>query len=180
MSLAKSRYWILALVAIIAIAGTVSAIVFNQASADVLPGTIDDGADLLPQASITLEEAITAAQAAESGALGEVDLEYYEGTLVFNVDIGEWDVKVDEEDVRAAPLEHHAYEIQGEGESQPDQDAAEEPFHEGHGSTPRDNVRQDEARDQAAHQVSPEGHREVLLLGRLLFGAEGPSAAAAC
>jgi len=98
MSLTKRNFWVLVLVAILAIGGAVSAIVLNQASAGVTPGNIDDGEDLLPQASITLEEAIAAAQAAESGALGEVDLEYYEGVLVFNVDIGEWDVKVDASD----------------------------------------------------------------------------------
>jgi len=98
MSLTKRNFWVLVLVAILAIGGAVSAIVLNQASAEVTPGNIDDGEDLLPQASITLEEAIAAAQAAESGALGEVDLEYYNGILVFNVDIGEWDVKVDASD----------------------------------------------------------------------------------
>ncbi|MDO8616783.1 MAG: PepSY domain-containing protein [Dehalococcoidia bacterium] len=61
----------------------------------VAPGQIDDGAELLPQASITLEQAIAAAQGAASGAPGEVDLEQYLGKLVFNVDIGENDVKVD-------------------------------------------------------------------------------------
>ena len=59
------------------------------------PGTLDDGKDLMPQASITLEQAISAAQAAASGPVGEVDLEHYKGTLVFNVDIGDNDVKVD-------------------------------------------------------------------------------------
>ncbi len=95
MSLTKRNFWILALVAIVAIAGTVSAVIVTQASAGVTPGQIDDGKDLLPLASITLEEAITAAQAAENGALGEVDLEYYGSKLVFNVDIGDKDVKVD-------------------------------------------------------------------------------------
>lgn len=61
----------------------------------VAAGTIDDGKELLPQASITLDEAIAAASAAASGSLGEIDLEYYNGTLVFNVDIGDNDVKVD-------------------------------------------------------------------------------------
>ena len=59
------------------------------------PGSLDDGKDLLPQATITLEQAIAAAQASTPGALGEVDLEYFEGTLVFNVDVGNHDVKVD-------------------------------------------------------------------------------------
>jgi uncharacterized membrane protein YkoI len=59
------------------------------------PGTIDDGKELLPQATISLDDAIAAAQAAQTGNLGEVDLEFYNGTLVFNVDIGNHDVKVD-------------------------------------------------------------------------------------
>jgi uncharacterized membrane protein YkoI len=58
-------------------------------------GVLDDGKDLLPQASITLDQAIAAAQSAASGPVGEVDLEQYQGKLVFNVDIGDKDVKVD-------------------------------------------------------------------------------------
>ena len=58
-------------------------------------GTLDDGKDLLPQAGITIDAAIAAAQSAASGAVGEVDLEQYNGKLVFNVDIGDKDVKVD-------------------------------------------------------------------------------------
>jgi uncharacterized membrane protein YkoI len=59
------------------------------------PGQIDDGADLLPQAGISLEAAIAAAQAAAEGTVGEIDLETFNGTLVFNVEIGDHDVKVD-------------------------------------------------------------------------------------
>jgi len=58
-------------------------------------GTLDDGKDLLPQAGITLEQAIAAAQGAASGQVGEVDLEHSQGKLVFNVNIGDNDVKVD-------------------------------------------------------------------------------------
>jgi len=61
-------------------------------------GTLDDGKELLPQASITLDQAIAAAQGAASGALGEVDLEKHDGRLVFNVDVGDKDVKVDASD----------------------------------------------------------------------------------
>lgn len=61
-------------------------------------GTLDDGADLLPLASVTIEEAIAAAQGAADGAVGEVDLEYVGDRLVFNVDIGEFDVKIDAQD----------------------------------------------------------------------------------
>ena len=58
-------------------------------------GVLDDGKDLLPQAGITLSQAIAAAQAGGDGAVGEVDLEHWQGTLVFNVDVGNTDVKVD-------------------------------------------------------------------------------------
>ena len=56
---------------------------------------LDDGKDLLPQATITEQQAIKAAQSAASGSLNEVDLEHYDGHLVFNVDVGAKDVKVD-------------------------------------------------------------------------------------
>ncbi|MEW6283147.1 MAG: PepSY domain-containing protein [Candidatus Eremiobacterota bacterium] len=58
-------------------------------------GKLDDGAELLPQARITLEQAIATARGAGTGPLGEVDLEFYHGKLVFNVDVGTQDVKVD-------------------------------------------------------------------------------------
>jgi uncharacterized membrane protein YkoI len=61
----------------------------------VKPGSLDDGKELRPQASITLQEAITAAQNAASGSLGQVDLEHYEGRLVYTVDVGDREVKVD-------------------------------------------------------------------------------------
>jgi uncharacterized membrane protein YkoI len=66
---------------------------------------LDDGANLLPQAKITEQDAIAAAQTAASGPLSEVDLEDYQGQLVFNVDVGSHDVKVDAAtgDVLAAP-----------------------------------------------------------------------------
>jgi uncharacterized membrane protein YkoI len=56
---------------------------------------MDDGKDLLPQAKITEQQAIQAAQGAASGDLNEIDLEHYQGKLVFNVDVGSRDVKVD-------------------------------------------------------------------------------------
>lgn len=56
---------------------------------------LDDGKDLLGQATITEAQAIAAAQRAASGSLNEVDLEHYRGHLVFNVDVGSKDVKVD-------------------------------------------------------------------------------------
>ena len=74
---------------------------------DASGSRLDDGADLLPQAKITEAEAINAAQTAASGPLNEVDLEDYQGHLVFNVDVGSHDVKVDASngDVLAAPVD---------------------------------------------------------------------------
>jgi uncharacterized membrane protein YkoI len=56
---------------------------------------LDDGKGLLPQAKITEQQAIATAQTAASGGLNEVDLEHSGGRLVFNVDVGDADVKVD-------------------------------------------------------------------------------------
>lgn len=56
---------------------------------------MDDGKALLPKAAISESAAIAAAQSRADGALNEVDLEYRDGRLVFNVDVGAHDVKVD-------------------------------------------------------------------------------------
>ena len=58
-------------------------------------GALDDGKDLLPKATVTLSQAVTAAQTAATGAVDEVDLEYWNGKLVYTVDVGSKDVKVD-------------------------------------------------------------------------------------
>lgn len=79
-------------------AGDGSAVVCEsdgECERQVAPGTIDDGEELLPQAGITVERAIAAARGAADGDIGEVDLEEYRGTLVFNIDVGGDDVKVD-------------------------------------------------------------------------------------
>lgn len=64
----------------------------------VQSGAIDDGRELLSQADISIDEAIDAARQAESGGIGEIGLEHYNGTLVFNVAVGDHDVKVDAHD----------------------------------------------------------------------------------
>ena len=98
MTFNKRTFWILALVAVSAVAVIGATVASGSGESKVAPGEIDDGAELLDQATISLEEAIGAAQEAASGALGEVDLETYQGRLVFNVDIGDKDVKVDAAD----------------------------------------------------------------------------------
>jgi uncharacterized membrane protein YkoI len=59
------------------------------------PGSLDDGKDLLPQTKIPLAQAISAAQHAASGSLGQVDLEHFDGRIVYMVDIGNQEVRVD-------------------------------------------------------------------------------------
>jgi len=61
----------------------------------VKAGSLDDGKDLQPQASITLDRAISSARKAASGSLGQVDLEHYRGRLVYMVDVGDQEVRVD-------------------------------------------------------------------------------------
>ena len=99
MNLGKRTYSVVGLAAIVAVAIVASTVAFRGGDTGrVGPGEIDDGAELLSQATISLAEAITAAQAVYSGALGEVDIEKYKGQLVFNIDIGPKDVKVDASD----------------------------------------------------------------------------------
>ncbi len=67
----------------------------GEVEATVAASTLDDGQSLLSQVGISLDAAVEAARGAASGAVGEVDLEYAGDRLVFNVDIGDQDVKVD-------------------------------------------------------------------------------------
>src|SRR5262245_28161080 len=59
------------------------------------PGSLDDGKEFLSQTKITTSQAVAAAQRAQSGQLGQVDLENYNGRLVYSVDVGNQEVKVD-------------------------------------------------------------------------------------
>ena len=76
-------------------AGTLAGGAAAFAGADAPPSRLDDGKDLAGQAGITERQAIAAARGAASGALNEVDLEHRGGRLVYNVDVGAKDVKVD-------------------------------------------------------------------------------------
>ena len=62
------------------------------------PGSLDDGKDLLPQTTISLAQANAAALRAADGSLGQVDLEHYEGAVVYKVDVGDQEVRVDAAD----------------------------------------------------------------------------------
>jgi uncharacterized membrane protein YkoI len=84
----------LASLAAIGAAGGV-ALAAGGGSSTASPSRLDDGRSLLAHARITEAQAIAAAQRSAPGALNEVDLEHYQGRLVFNVDVGANDIKVD-------------------------------------------------------------------------------------
>lgn len=66
------------------------------ASAPTAVGTrFDDGRQLMPQARIAARQAITVAKSAVPGVVSEIDLERFHRVLVYNLDIGHMDVKVD-------------------------------------------------------------------------------------
>ena len=115
MTIRKRGYWILGLFVVIAVISTGAIAASGVVGSGGSPGQIDDGAELLDQATISLEDAIVSAQASATGELGEVDLEMYQGRLVFNVDIGNRDVKVDAED--GAVL---GFELEEKGDEQDD------------------------------------------------------------
>jgi uncharacterized membrane protein YkoI len=68
------------------------------------PGSLDDGKELLSQTKITLAQAVAAAQGARSGQLGQVDLERVGGRIVYSVDVGDHEVKVDARDGNIADV----------------------------------------------------------------------------
>ena len=68
------------------------------------PGSLDDGKDLLPQTTISLAKANTIAQRATTGSLGQVDLERYQGRVVYKVDVGDEEVRVDAADGRVVSV----------------------------------------------------------------------------
>jgi uncharacterized membrane protein YkoI len=94
----------------VAAAGAASGVAVAGGSQPAGGSRLDDGKDLLPQATITEAGAVAAAQGAASGTLNEVDLEHYKGHLVFNVDVGARDVKVDAAtgEVLASPQDDEA------------------------------------------------------------------------
>src|SRR3954454_10989630 len=59
------------------------------------PGSLDDGKSLLPQTKISLTRAVSEAEGAASGSLGQGDLERYGSRIVYMVDVGDHEVRVD-------------------------------------------------------------------------------------
>lgn len=94
----------------------------EQESENAEPGTLTEGQDLMPQAEITLDEAITTAQDAEPGDLGTVELEERDGTLVFEVTVGDQEVFVDATTGTVAsvePAQDNEHECEDEATGEP-------------------------------------------------------------
>jgi uncharacterized membrane protein YkoI len=81
--------------ALVAIGMAAAGAATGSGSTAKAPSRLDDGKQYLSQAKVTEEQAIAAAQRRASGDLNEVDLEQASGRLVWNVDVGPHDVKVD-------------------------------------------------------------------------------------
>jgi uncharacterized membrane protein YkoI len=60
--------------------------------------------ELLSQTKITLAQAVAAAKKAQTGQLGQVDLERYGGRIVYMVDVGDREVRVDATDGSIAAI----------------------------------------------------------------------------
>ena len=71
----------------------------------VKPGSLDDGKELLSQTKITLGQAVKTAQSAANGQLGQVDLEHLGSRIVYSVDIGNKEVRVDAADGSIASIQ---------------------------------------------------------------------------
>jgi uncharacterized membrane protein YkoI len=59
------------------------------------PGSLDDGKGLLPDTTVSLSEADATAQRVVLGELGQVDLEHFGDRIVYSVDVGSQEVRVD-------------------------------------------------------------------------------------
>jgi uncharacterized membrane protein YkoI len=107
MLMRKRMTAVIAIVAALGLAASaLAATGHHHARAAAAASRLDDGKDLLAQAKITEQQAISAAQSAASGALNEVDLEHAGGKLVFNVDVGASDVTVDAADGHVVAVDH--------------------------------------------------------------------------
>lgn len=62
------------------------------------PGSLEEGQDLLSKATIPLDQAISTAQKEVQGKLGTVSLSDEDGSLVYSVEIGDQEVKIDAAD----------------------------------------------------------------------------------
>lgn len=96
----RRRFVLIGAAALVVLAGATAAVgggknlVFDDGQY-VRAGSLDDGQDLLPQTTVPLAQANATAQHVATGALGQVDLERFGDRIVFSVDVGSQEVRVD-------------------------------------------------------------------------------------
>ena len=93
MEFIKRNRWIVGLVTLVVLASAGGVAVVAATPGD--PGQLQEGANLLDRAAISVEEAIAAARKVATGEVQEVELEVENGTLIFEVEIGDKEVIVD-------------------------------------------------------------------------------------
>lgn len=94
----------------------------EQDAASATPGTLTQGQDLLPQAKITVDAAVATAQGEATGDLGSVELEERDGTLVFEVTVGDQEVFVDAATgavISVEPVQNAEADCENEAEGAP-------------------------------------------------------------
>ena len=120
MTLARKSYWIAALVSLFIFAGAYATYATVWADSGNGGGGLSEGADLLDQATISVQDAIAAAQGVADGDVKEVELEMENGTLIFEVEIGGKEVIVDASDGSVLGTEQEDGESDDEGEDHDD------------------------------------------------------------
>jgi uncharacterized membrane protein YkoI len=105
----RKRILALAAVALVALGAATFAIggprglIFDDGQL-VRPGSLDDGKELLAQTKISLATAVATAQRETTGQLGQVDLERVDGRVVYKVDVGDKEVRIDAADGSVATI----------------------------------------------------------------------------
>jgi len=105
----RKRILALAAVALVALGAATFAIggprglIFDDGQL-VRPGSLDDGKELLAQTKISLATAVATAQRETTGQLGQVDLERFDGRVVYKVDVGDKEVRIDAADGSVATI----------------------------------------------------------------------------
>ena len=73
-------------------------------------GRLEEGSELVEEATVSVEDAIAIAQSAASGSVDDVELERSNGVLVYEIEIGESDIYVDARSGALLSAEHDGRE----------------------------------------------------------------------
>jgi uncharacterized membrane protein YkoI len=94
----SKRTFVVAVVAGLAVVGGGAALATDDVNPFRESGRLEEGGDLVSEASITPEQAVATAQGVADGRVDDVELDYEGGRLVYEVEVGNADVVVDATD----------------------------------------------------------------------------------